>query len=242
MKPNTPTATPAPAALTLAAQVDNHQLIDRDGRRWRLKVTSLRPVRPRAGWYYLTVALVGADGAASLSPLMTGIMSGGGRGVRPWCECRLYPEVRTADGATLDARAARLEAALVSRLGAILPAGGHLMVEYESPGQERTHAELLLRVPPAASELGAIMFAAGFRGAFKDWYIAEGGHEGPRKLQANKSPTPAAARAAIRTHARELAEFVKRPLPHNPKDAAIVRTAQDRARKLIGEIRRAPAR
>ncbi len=242
MTPNAAPATPAPAALTLAGQLDDHELIDRDGRRWRLKVASLRPVRPRAGWYYLTVTLAGADGASSITPLMTGILSGGGRGVRPWCECRLYPEVRTADGATLDARAAGLEAALVERLGAILPAGGHLMAEYESPGQERTHAELLLRVPPAAAELGAIMFAAGFRGAFKDWYIAEGGHEGPRKLQANKSPNPETARAALRTHARELAEFVKRPPPRDPKDAAIVRVAQDRARKLIGEIRRALGR
>lgn len=241
MKPHASAAisptTPA-AALTLARLLDDHELGDRKGRRWRIKVVSLRPVRQRAGWRHVTIAIAGAGAPPSASPLMTGILSGGGRGVQPWCECRLYPEVRMADGALLDARAAGLEAAIVDRLGEIIAPGGHLMAEYESPGQERTHAELLLRVPPAASALGAMMFHAGFNGAFKDWYIAEGGHEGPRKLQANKPPHPAAARAAMRTHARELAAFVRRRLPEDAQAAAIVRAAQARARKMLGAIRR----
>lgn len=239
MKPNATPPTPIPTALVLAGMLDHSELRDAGGAVWRAEVVSARPVRPRAGWHYLTVAIARDGGAPSASPLMTGILSGGGRGVKPWCECRLYPEVRTADGAPLDARGAGLEAALVARLGEIIPDGGHLMAEYESPGQERTHAELLLRVPPAASYLGALMFEAGFRGAFKDWYISEGGHEGPRKLQANKSPNPGAARAALREHERELSEFLKRRLPENLRDAEIVRTAQGRARRILAVIRRA---
>lgn len=186
----------------------------------------------------MTVALADANGTPSKTPLMTGIVSGGGRGVMPWFECRLYPELTMADGAVLDARASRLEAALIDRLGELVPEGGHLMVEYESPGQTETHSELLLRVPPAASWLGALMFHAGFRGALKDWYISEGGHEGPRKLQANKSPNPAAARIAIRTHAAELTAFVKQPLPARRADAEIVARAQTRARTILKGLRK----
>src|SRR5260370_24266678 len=107
------------------------------------------------------------------------------------------------------------------------------MIEYESPGQHETHAELLLRVPPVASYLGSLMFHAGFRGDFKDWYISEGGHDGPRKLQANKSPTAAPARAAMRNHLRDLTASVKTPLPDRPEDAAGIKRAQKPATPLI---------
>ena len=226
------------AALEIAGRLDRSELRARDRRAFRVAITSTRPVRPRAGWYYLTVALAGPGGAPSKTPIMTGIVSGGGRGVMPWFECRLYPALTMADGATFDARAAGLEAALIDRLGELVPAGGHLMVEYESPGQNETHAELLLRVPPAVCYLGALMFHAGLRGAFKDWYISEGGHEGPRKLQANKSPNPAAARAAIREHRRELSAFARQPLPVGRDDAKIVARAQARARAILKKLRK----
>ena len=80
------------------------------------------------------------------------------------------------------------------------------------------------------------MFAAGFRGRFKDWYISEGGHEGPRKLQANKSPDAAAARAALRVNLDELKQFIERKPPENADDAAVVGRAQERARDLMREI------
>ena len=231
-----------PTAKRLAAKIDGAKL---EGERtFILAVTDLRPVRPRAGWYHLTVALTDAKGEPartpkrSRTPLMTGLVSGGGRLVMPWFEGRLFPTVQMADGTTIDARAKGLEAAFVDLLGTLVPPGGHLMIEYESPGQHETHAELLLRVPPAASHLGSLMFHAGFRGDFKDWYISEGGHEGPRKLQANKSPTPAAARAAMRNHLRDLTAFMRRPLPDRPEDAAVIERAQERARALLKELRR----
>jgi hypothetical protein len=169
---------------------------------------------------------------------MSGIVSGGGRGVKPWFECRFHPEATMADGAMLDVRECGLEAALIDRLGELVPDGGHLMVEYESPGQSMTHAELLLRVPPAATHLGALMFHAGFRGAFKDWYISEGGHEGPRKLQANKSPNVEAARVATRTQLAELTDFIKQTLPKGRADAEIVARAQARARAILKDLRK----
>ncbi len=229
-------ATPSPA-LEIARRLDHSELRARNRRSYRVAITGIVPVRPRAGWFHLTVALAGVNGVTSKTPLITGIVSGGGRGVKPWFECRLYPVLTMGDGGALDAREIGLEAALIDRLGELVPDGGHLMIEYESPGQTETHTELLLRVPPAASYLGALMFHAGFRGAFKDWYISEGGHEGPRKLQANKSPNAAAARAATRTHVAELTAFVKQPLPVGKANATIVARAQRRARTLLKKLR-----
>jgi len=166
---------------------------------------------------------------------MTGIISGGGRGVMPWFEGRVWPSVEF-DGEQFDARGRGLEAELINLLANLVPAGGHLMLEYESPGQSDTHQELLLRVPAAATYLGHLMFRAGLRGFFKDWYISEGGHEGLRKLQANKSPNAAAARDAMRSNLEQLKEFLRRPLPEDPEDTGLVAQAQQRARELIEQF------
>ena len=225
-----------PAAKRIAAYIDGKEIGSGEAPPWRLAVIDMKPVGPRAGWLYFAVAIRCGEGPLSRVPLMLGIASGGGRGVSPWFEGRLFPEIELADGTVLDARGAGLEAAVVNLLGEAIPAGGHLMIDYETPGQAGTHEELLLRVPPAASHLGALMFKAGFRGAFKDWYFSEGGHEGPRKLQANKSPTETAAREALRNHADELRAFLKRTAPENPRDAAIIARAQNRARELLAQF------
>lgn len=204
-----------------------------------LVLAEVRPIRPRAGWLYLSVAIRDKSGLQSPGPLMTGIASAGGRGVKPWFECRLFPAVAMGAGGTpVDARECGLEASIVNLLASLIPPGGHLMIDYENPGQEETFAELCLRVPPPATYLGALMFRAGCRGAFKDWYFSEGGHEGPRKLQANKSPDAIAARRAMREHHRELAAFIARALPADKSQAAIIARAQSRARDLLASASR----
>jgi hypothetical protein len=218
-------------ASAIVAGIDKHRIGG-----FTLVVTQTRPVRPRAGWLYVTVALADPQGEVSKGPFMTAIISGGGRGVRPWVECRIFPQVECGDGRFLDARELGLEAGLIRRLGGLIPAGGHLMIDYESGGQELTLSELVLQVPPPASYLGELMFRAGCRGQFKDWYFSEGGHEGPRKLQANKSPNPAAARAAMTDHLQTLKQFVRRPLPTDGKHREIIRNAVARARKLIKDL------
>ncbi len=225
-------------AEQLAARIDGTSLKGSDKQSYRLVVTDLKPVRPRAGWFYLAINVADKKGTVSSTPLAMGIVSGGGRLVMPWFELRVYPRVELSGGSELDARDLGLEAGLIDLIGELIPPGGHLMIEYESPGQSGTHAELLLRVPPAASYLGSLMYHAGFRGAFKDWYISEGGHEGPRKLQANKSPTPKAARDARDAHQAELTAFLRRELPRDPRDAAIVKMAQQRARSILAELKR----
>jgi hypothetical protein len=233
-------------ASALAARLDRQKI-----GAFVLEVTEMRPLRARAGWMHVTVSIRDRRGVLSVSSLMTGIISAGGRGVKPWAECRIFPtvafQVRDSqsvksqarppnDIEKIDVRQMQLEEGIIALLGRLIPPGGHLMIDYENPGQEETFAELALRVPPAASHLGSIMFRAGFRGLFKDWYFSEGGHEGPRKLQANRPPDRAAARRALATHRRELSAFLKRPLPTVKADAAIVRRARSRARALLRSL------
>ena len=59
------------------------------------------------------------------------------------------------------------------------------MVEYDSPTHRATERILTLRYPPVCSPIGYLMFEAGVR-SYRDWYISEGGREGPRKLQGFK--------------------------------------------------------
>jgi hypothetical protein len=228
--------TTEPLAKQLAQRLAAGELQERGGRAFTLALGELRPVGPRTGWFRFALVLGDVHRQPLSSPLMTGIVSGGGRGVMPWFEGRIFPTVEFAGGEQFDARAAGLEAQLIELIGALVPPGGHLMIEYESPAQSETHRELLLRVPPAATYLGALMFRSGFRGAFKDWYISEGGHEGPRKLQANKSPDASAARDAMRLNLEELWQFIRRRPPENAEDGAVVRRAQERARQLVKQF------
>ena len=224
------------SAGEITRRLDGAEIHGTDARLYRLAIMESKPVRPRSGWLHLTIAIMPPGGQPSRTPLMMGIVSGGGRGVMPWFECRLYPTVELVDGRVLEVRSIGLEAEFVNLLGALIPPGGHVMIEYETPGQSETHKELLLRVPPVATYLGSLMFRAGFCGEFKDWYISEGGHEGPRKLQANKSPSSSASREALRNHTRELNAFLDRPLPESPDDKAAVAQAKARARDLLREI------
>ena len=215
-------------------------LIDRiDSRQigvFSLVVAEARPIQPRAGWLYIRIALRDRSGAISSSPIATGIVSGGGRGVMPWLEGRLLPIVNFANRGAVDARAIGLEAEIVKVLSGLIPPGGHLMLDYEHPGQQETFAELALGVPPAASYLGSLMFRAGCRGEFKDWYFSECGHEGPRKLQANKSPDAASRQRAMREHLRQLRAFIRGPIPPASQEAAIITKAKARARLLLKEL------
>jgi len=220
-------------AQQTARRLGSGSLTAPDGRAYELVITDLSEVRPRTGWLRFALTIRAKDGRAAQTALMAGIISGGGRGVMPWMEVRIFPTVEFHYDEQFDAREAGLEAAILKLIGTLIPAGGHLMIEYESPGQSETHRGLLLRVPPAATHLGALMFEAGFRGHFKDWYISEGGHEGPRKLQANKSPNEIAAQEALSSNLEELEQFINRPLPDNAEDAGVIARAQDRARLLL---------
>ena len=76
---------------------------------------------------------------------------------------------------------------LLRYLSDLIPPGGHMMVEYESETWEETKLSMACGIPPIATPLGSMLFRVGCGAAFKDWHFAEGGSEGPRKLQGYKA-------------------------------------------------------
>lgn len=114
----------------------------------------------------------------------------------------------------------------------LLPPGGHLMVEYDSEQRAETAQALARGVPPIATALGESLFRLGFGAHFKDWQIAEGGSEGPRKLQAYKPPTLEDDRRWRRGVARQLTAFLAEPIP----DSEPVRAARERAAPLLASL------
>ena len=76
---------------------------------------------------------------------------------------------------------------IIRTLSELVPTGGHMMIEYDSLARRNTARALASKVPPIITPLGSMMFSVGCGVAFKDWYISEGGREGPRKLQGFKA-------------------------------------------------------
>jgi hypothetical protein len=89
------------------------------------------------------------------------------------------------DGDEVDLVARGLDLRLFEMLSALIPPGGHVMVEYDSPQQRATERMLTLGYPPATTPTGYRLFQVGCR-SFKNWHISEGWREGPRKLQGFK--------------------------------------------------------
>ena len=92
------------AVARLAARIDGAAARNGGRRRYYFAMTELKPVRPRTGWLYVAIA-VRADGSEpSRTPLAMGIVSGGGRLVKPWFELRIYPTVEMAGEPAFEAR------------------------------------------------------------------------------------------------------------------------------------------
>jgi hypothetical protein len=134
------------------------------------------------GARYFRCYLVSEFGRTA-EPVVFGMQNSGPYPGYNWVEVIDYAHVLTLpDGREVEVPEG-IELRLLEVFATAVPAGGHLMAEYESPGRRMTALALAARVPPLATPLGALMAEAGCGDAFKDWYISEGGREGPRKLQ-----------------------------------------------------------
>lgn len=131
-----------------------------------------------------------------------------------------------------------LERALFRRLGEAVPPGGHLMVEYESPERVSTALALRWGVPPLATPIGRLLWEAGCGAGFKDWAFAEGGREGPRKLQGFKAPSPELARSKEAELAKEMRAFLAQPSSSQLQ----VKEARHRARRWLRRLSKAAHR
>lgn len=171
-----------------------------DGTRVGLFVLRLDRVKQlrQSGWKGFCLYLEDGTGRRGAPAVVKGIFSRGGKdGVRPWLDVvyrqRVVFEAPEIDSfRSVDLAEAGLETALFGSLARLIPCGGHLMVSYEEedPIHTETVEGLRRNVPPAATPLGFVLFISGFP-LVKDWYLSEGGHEGPRKLWAERAPDPA---------------------------------------------------
>jgi len=212
-----------------------HPLLRLEGRRLAGGRLRFFPGRTsRFGALYFSLHLE-RNGCLSREPVLMGLYHSGPYPSYNWIEVaqvneHLTFEARDAGpGAALDAPDLRRLMALLREL---IPPGGHLMLEYESPRWASTARALNLGAPPAATELGELLRAAGCATSIRNWYIPEGGHEGPRKLQGFKPLGEGRARSAREARDRELRDFLTSLAPGAQSNAALA-DARRRARRLL---------
>ena len=186
----------------------DHPLMTLSGRtvgHYRLRI-EFKPLQSRQGWGHFLLYLEnqrgkissqeGPNGVWIPAPVLQGIHSRGGRGVTGWIEVGDYHPVihfeRLANGLeTLVLSEHRIDQEVFNLLSETVPAGGHLMfvyeVPYESPFYQETEEGLRRGIPPVSTPQGILLFNSGCRWV-KNWYLAEGGHEGLRKLWGEKPP------------------------------------------------------
>jgi hypothetical protein len=152
-----------------------------------------------------------ADGERRLGEhsLAFGLFNRGPYPAFNWIELTRYDSVLAYDGAELDLVAQGLDLPFFEMLSALVPAGGHLMVEYDSPSQRPTERMLTLGYPPPGTPLGFLLFRVGCR-SYKNWHISEGWREGPRKLQGFKPWNEEIAREKTQSLEDELSSFLAR--------------------------------
>jgi hypothetical protein len=122
-------------------------------------------------------------------------------------------------------------------LGALIPKGGSLMVSYslfanESIIHRETKVSLDRGYPPVVSPLGYLLFTAGCGFSFKDWYYAEGGREGPEKLQGYKPANPEIERQQSKRMLQSLQAFMQ-----NKDIDALARSCKLRANLIMGSLK-----
>jgi hypothetical protein len=216
-------------AETWAPAPPDHPLAALDGEALAggaLRVLLGRTSRFGARYFQL---ILERDGRLSTLPVLSGLHHSGHLPTYNWVEvAETHRTVPLEGGGEADLGDVGIER-LFALLFAFLPGGGHLMVEYDSPQRAETKRALYQNVPPIATPLGESLFRLGFGARFKDWQIAEGGSEGPRKLQAYKPPSGEHARRWRREAREQLEAFLAAPAQANEA----VRASRERARRLL---------
>lgn len=182
---------------------------------YRLCLGEVKQLR-LSGWKGFNLHLEDPDGILSTPPAVEGIYSVGAKdGVKPWMDLVYFEELeflkeqKVKESLNLSLKG--LDRKLFRYLGEIIPPGGHLMISYEE--EQRIHIDtitsLRIGIPPVLTPLGLLIFLSGFQ-YVKDWYLAEGGHEGPRKLWGEKAPDESWAKNFYEKTAEQVFQFLKR--------------------------------
>jgi len=197
-----------------------------------------------SGWKGFTLYLKDSQGLCSCSPVIKGIFSVGGKdGVRPWMDLQYWEQVEfpaTTEGTSIISLSGNgLNRKLFQFLATSIPPGGHLMVSYED--EQELHNDTLrslhIGIPPALTPLGRILFVAGFEHV-KNWYLSEGGFEGPRKLWAEKALSETVARGFLENTARQVHGFLGKKIgSDNKNDRGLEEAARHRATEILEIVR-----
>ncbi len=209
------------------------RLQGRDLGAWRL--LALLGPKNSVGARYFQLYLVDGGGRLSKEPLAWGLHNSGPYPGFNWIELTRYDAAPSFGDEAVDLAAAGWDGQLFRYLSEVVPPGGHMMVEYESASQRDSARALGLGYPSAASPLGFLLFEAGCR-SFRDWYIPEGGREGPRKLQGFKPLNAAVAAEKTEELRRQLAALVA--APEAPQHGEWGRTARQLAGAALDVLER----
>lgn len=130
---------------------------------------------------------------------------------------------------------------LFQYLADLIPPGGHMMIEYDSPEQQATARSLAIGIPPAATPLGYLLVSIGCGAGFRNWHFAEGGNEGSRKLQGFKALNSQDAGLKAKDMAQELKSFLQRT--PQPGHLELENAARQRALDILQnlELRNPPS-
>jgi hypothetical protein len=180
--------------------------------------------------------LENAAGEVSQQPVIIGLHHQGKYPGYNWIEIvRFIPEVSFGSGKqALHHFSDELIRQLFQYLADLILPGGHIMIEYDSLWQQDTARSLALGIPPIATPLGYLLFSVGCGSGFRDFYFAEGGSEGSRKLQGFKALNRQQAQLKAEEIKRELALFLDR-LPHEAV-SELESAACDRAVAILSKL------
>jgi hypothetical protein len=191
---------------------------------------------------YFVIHLV-RNNESSSDPVFSGVFSVGRptQFIAGWVDGDYFDTATFPDANRLQLSEFSLDVELFKILGGLVPQAGSLMVSYSLFSKEsRIHRETKLSLdrgyPPVVTPLGLLLFLAGCGMGFKDWYFAEGGREGPEKLQGYKPISTDVAREKAEQMLHELREFSRRA----PGDD-LAQQCKSRAEYVMQELQRSLA-
>jgi hypothetical protein len=166
---------------------------------------------------YFALHLAKKNGTLVSDPVFTGVFSAGrpSHSIPGWIDGDYFDTANFPDDSSISLNMHGFDLQLFKMLGDLVPQGGSLMVSYslfskESRIHRDTRQGLDRGYPPAVTPLGFLLFIAGCGMGFKDWYFAEGGREGPEKLQGYKPLNSQIAKEKAEQMLQELRVFLGR--------------------------------
>ncbi len=190
---------------------------------------------------YFVIHIVRNDDVIS-DPVFSGIFSAGrlSQFIAGWVDGDYFDAASFPDASRISLGELGLDVELFKMLGGLVPPGGSLMVSYtlfskESKVHRDTKVGLDRGYPPAVTPLGFLLFLAGCGMGFKDWYFAEGGREGPEKLQGYKPLNQQSAGEKAEQMLQELRLFMSRA----QHEDSLAHECRSRADIVIQELKEA---